>query len=337
MLSAATADNSADSVPVSTNWSGTLTLNHSTQTSGDLAINITSFKRHLAATNKSPKTIKSYLEACTQLAQFVKDKGMPLYLAELKREHVEHYIADQLERWTPATAANRYRSLRAFFKWAVEEGEISPDSSPMANMKVPKIPEKAVRVLTGDEITSLLAACKGSSFEARRDLAILRMFVTTGARRQEIATLRFDPENPLENDIDLDQGVARVLGKGGRDRLLPLDPRTIKALDRYLRIRARHPHNDMRWLWLGKKGRLTEDGLRQMLERRAEKAGLGHIHLHQLRHTFAHHWLLEGGSESDLMRIAGWKSQEMVRKYASSTAQERAIKASRRFGLGSRI
>ncbi len=310
---------------------------HSTQTSGDIAINITSFKRHLAATNKSPKTIKSYLEACTQLGQFVKDKGMPLYLAELKREHVEHYIADQLERWTPATAANRYRSLRAFFKWAVEEGEISPDSSPMANMKVPKVPEKAVRVLSKEEIDALLKVCRGTSFEERRDLAILRMFITTGARRQEIASLRYDPENPLENDVDLDAGVARVLGKGGRDRLVPLDPRTVKALDRYLRVRAKHSHNDMRWLWLGKMGRLTEDGLRQMLERRAAKAGLDHIHLHQLRHSFAHYWLADGGSESDLMRIAGWKSQEMVRKYASSTAQDRAIKASRRFGLGSRI
>jgi len=314
-----------------------LALNHSTQTSGDLAINITSFKRHLSAENKSAKTIKSYLEACTQLSEFLKSKGMPQYLSDIKREHVEHFINDLLEHRTPATAANRFRSLRAFFKWAIEEGEISAESSPMANMKVPKVPEKEVRVLTGDEISSLLAACRGAGFEARRDLAILRMFVTTGARRLEIATLRFDPENPLENDIDLDQGVARVLGKGGRDRLLPLDPRTVKALDRYLRVRARHPHSDMRWLWLGKKGQLTEDGLRQMLERRAEKAGLGHLHLHQLRHSFAHHWLVDGGSESDLMRIAGWKSQEMVRKYASSTAQERAIKASRRFGLGSRI
>jgi site-specific recombinase XerD len=337
VLSAATADNYSDSACRLTNWSGVLTLNHSTQTSGDLAINITSFKRHLSAENKSPKTIKSYLEACTQLSEFLKSKGMPQYLGDIKREHIEHYINDLLERRTPATAANRFRSLRAFFKWAIEEGEVSAESSPMANMKVPKVPEKEVRVLTGDEISSLLAACRGAGFEARRDLAILRMFVTTGARRLEIATLRFDPENQLENDIDLDQGVARVLGKGGRDRLVPLDPRTVKALDRYLRVRARHPHSDMRWLWLGKKGQLTEDGLRQMLERRAEKAGLGHLHLHQLRHSFAHHWLVDGGSESDLMRIAGWKSQEMVRKYASSTAQERAIKASRRFGLGSRI
>lgn len=309
----------------------------STDPTGDLAINITSFKRHLLASNKSPKTIKTYLEACTQLAMFVHEQGMPENLADLKREHVEHYIANQLEKWTPSTAANRFGGLRAFFKWAVEEGEISAESSPVAKMRAPKVPEKQVRVLAPDDITELLKACNGTGFEERRDLAIIRLFVTTGARRLEIANLRFDPGNPLENDIDLDEGVARVLGKGGRDRLVPLDPRTVKALDRYLRSRTKHTHSDMRWLWLGKKGRLTDDGVRQMLERRTAQAGLAHIHLHMLRHAFAHYWLADGGSESDLMKIAGWKSNEMVRRYASSTAQERAIKASRRFGLGSRI
>ena len=314
-----------------------MALKQSTDTAGDLAINITSFKRHLLASNKSPKTVKTYLEACMQLAQFVRERGMPVNLADLKREHVEHYIADQLEKWTPSTAANRYGGLRAFFKWAIEEGEISAELSPMVNMRSPKVPEKQVRVLAQEEISALLKACTGTGFEERRDLAILRLFVTTGARRLEIANLRFDPENPLENDIDLDAGVARVQGKGGRDRLVPLDPRTVKALDRYLRTRAKHPHSDMRLLWLGKRGRLTDDGLRQMLERRAAQAGLEHIHLHMLRHAFAHYWLADGGSESDLMKIAGWKSNDMVRRYASSTAQERAIKASRRFGLGSRI
>lgn len=181
---------------------------------------------------------------------------MPLNLADLRCEHVEHYIADQLERWTPTTAANRYRRLRAVFKWGVEEGEISSGASSMANMKVPEVPEEAVRVLSSEEITSLLGVCRGTGFEVRRDLAILSMFVTTGARRLEIANLRLDPDNPLENAVDLDSGVVRVLSKGGRDRLVPLDPRTIKALDRYLRVSARHPHTDMHWLWLGKKGRL---------------------------------------------------------------------------------
>jgi site-specific recombinase XerC len=96
-------------------------------------------------------------------------------------------------------------------------------------MKVPQVPEKAVWVLSREEITSLLGVCRSTGFEVRRDLAILRMFVTTGAGRLEIANLRLDPDNPLENDVDLGSGVVRVLSKGGRDRLVPLDPLTMKG------------------------------------------------------------------------------------------------------------
>ena len=137
--------------------------------------------------------------------------------------------------------------------------------------------------------------------------------------------------------MDLDQGIAVVQGKGNRERLVPLDPRTVKAIDRYIRLRSRHAQSDLEWLWIGPKGRLTEDGLRQMLDRRAEQAGLGHVHMHQFRHSFAHHWLASGGQETDLQRIAGWKSPEMLRRYAASTASERALQAARRVGIGAAI
>lgn len=96
-----------------------------------------------------------------------------------------------------------------------------------------------------------------STLRAPRDLAILRMFATTGARRAEIANLCYDPASAKENDLDLDMGAARVRGKAGRDRLVPLDPRTVKALDRYLRVRARHPHATLSALWPGRTGGLA--------------------------------------------------------------------------------
>ena len=304
---------------------------------GDLTVNIQSFLRHLKAEHKSPATISTYIDAANLFDEFLRVHGYTRLLAGIRAEHVELFITAQLELHSPATAANRYRSLQSFFKWALAEGEIEDANDPFRNLKSPKVPEKIVRIVPEDEIRKLLKACAGTGFQERRDLAILRIFVTTGARRSEVANLRVSPDDPLENDIDLDQGVARLMGKGARERMIPLDPKTVMAIDRYLRVRSKHKMAKLPFLWLGKKGRLTISGIRQLLERRCEKAGIPRIHVHQLRHSFAHDWLSSGGNESDLMRIAGWRSSQMVRRYASSAAEERAIKAAKRFGFGSRL
>jgi site-specific recombinase XerD len=80
-------------------------------------------------------------------------------------------------------------------------------------------------------------------------------------------------------------------------------------LDRYLRARERHRDTDAPWLWLGQRGQPTRWGVGQMLERRAAQAGIPNLHPHQPRQTFCHEWLAQGGSETDLMRLAGWKSR----------------------------
>jgi hypothetical protein len=103
--------------------------------------------------------------------------------------------------------------------------------------------------------------------------------------------------------------------KGCRERTLPFGRKAGEALDRYLRARARHKDAELPWLWLGKRGRLTEWGLVMMLRRRGAQAGLPGLHPHQFRHTFAHQWLAQGGTETDLMRIAGWKSRQMLQRY----------------------
>lgn len=287
-----------------------------------------SFQRSMRAGNRSPKTVKTYSEAVGQLGAFLAERGMPTDAAKVRREHVEAFVEDLLERWKPATANNRYRALDQFFKWLVGEGEMG--ASPMANMAPPTVPEQLVPVVSDDVVRALLATCAGNHFDDRRDAAIIRLFVDSGLRCSELVSLRLD-------DVDLDLEVAVVLGKGARPRSSPFGGKTTQALDRYLRVRRRHRHAGASWLWLGARGQMTDSGVRQMLERRCDLAGVERIHPHQLRHTFAHTWLAEGGSEGDLMRLAGWKSRQMLQRYGASAADERARAAHQAMKLGDRI
>jgi site-specific recombinase XerD len=298
-------------------------------------LTIRSYERYLTLKSRSPRTIQSYREAIEQLAAHHSGADV----LELDRRQVEDYLlaVQQLPKrragaTDSATAANRYRSLRAFYNWAVKVEELL-EVSPMVRIPEPGTgADRPPSVVPDDHLLRLLKACMGTDHDARRDTAMIRLWCEPGSPRvSEMCGITLD-------DLDLHHDLVTIRGKGNKIRTIPFGAKAGQALERYLRVRAKHRLARYRELWLGARDRaLSPSGAYQMLERRCDQAGIPRIHPHQLRHTAAHVWADSDGSEADAMALFGWSSPEMPRVYGRSAGVERAQRSARRRSLGDRL
>jgi integrase/recombinase XerC len=208
--------------------------------------------RSLRAANHPETTRYNYLLAAAQLGRYLAEHS-PDPDADaaaddptaLTRAHVETFQAWMIDTRSASTAVNKHKCLQQFFRFLLDENEIS--RSPMERVKQPKTRQKLIRVMPDEDTRKLLAACRGTGFTNLRDEALIRLYCNTGARLSEIGNLRVE-------DIDLNTDSVHLRGKGAKDRRVRFGPKTGRALSRYLRARAKHKGKDLPELWLSERG-----------------------------------------------------------------------------------
>ena len=283
------------------------------------------------------KTISTYVGPAKNLDRWMTASGIAgdftvADTALLNRYFREYY----LEHGQGGTHTLQRNLIQLFNFLEHERGFASPYSGDGLNRYAPvKGHPKTLSAEFIDDLLEVTGGGRARDFETARDHAIIRILRSEGIRRTELLgmvmhTLPADViRNPVFRLVPL-KG-ARAAGEG---RLVALAPASARALAIYLRARRNHPLADSDWVWLGTRGRgrFVGTGIRKMLIRRAEQAGYVGVTPHQFRHTFSDAWLKSGGSEGDLMRLNGWKSRQMVDRYADDVANQRALDAKRRKG-----
>jgi integrase/recombinase XerD len=249
-------------------------------------LDVERFLLHLAA-RRSPRTVDAYRRDLASLAAFRGGAVADTTLPELERWLAEMRAAGL----APSTIARRASAVRTFFRHLVLIGTRS--ENPAASLQLPRRPRRLPRALSPSEVERLIDAAVGTTPRALRDRALVELLYGAGLRVSEAVGLD-------RAGVDLDARIVRVLGKGDKERLVPLGRPAAEAVRRYLALgRA---HLDRRYrpeLFLNARGGpLTRAGAFLVLRRLAEKAGLepGRVHPHLLRHSFATH-LLEGGAD----------------------------------------
>lgn len=268
----------------------------------------------LARTRLAPRTVESYRRDLEHVTAWL---GRPLGTTDV--EELERYLAElRAAGLSNATLARRLASLRGFFRHQQLLG--TRKDNPAASLGSPRRIRRLPRTLSAAEAERLVEAARGATPRDLRDAALVELLYGSGLRISEALGLE-------EGAVDLDDRLVRCVGKGGKERVVPLGRRAAEALRRYL-ARGR-PFLDRRHrpeLFLNARGGpLTRAGAFLILRRLAERAGLepGRVHPHLLRHSFATH-LLEGGADlRSVQEMLGHADLQTTELYTHVTDRRR--------------
>ncbi|GKS56645.1 tyrosine recombinase XerC [Nitrospira sp.] len=295
----------------------------------------------------SPETIRNYGSDLQQILRFLRgDQAIPVpRVASLTLERIRAYLAWLDRRGEKAsTLARKVATLRSFFRFLAHTGR--QVDNPAVLVRTPKLPRPLPKVLSKDDATALMDGPQGVGVEARRARAILETLYSTGARVSELVAVDV-------GDIDWQNGLIRLSGKGRRQRIVPIGDMALEALRIYLRPRDAGGGDRSRPRGVGapifcnqRGGRLTARSVARIVSRYSAASSGGRISPHTLRHSFATHLLDEGADLRAIQELLGHAALATTQRYTHvatdqllavyDRAHPRAIRGSGGRGAGAK-
>ena len=294
----------------------------------DLRTLFDGFTIHLQAAGRRPTTITWYDKHMRRFFAWLDQEEIPASPDQITALRIRKFIAHQqndVQAWesnsyvptqerglSSTYISSSVRALRAWFNWMQQEEYIR--DNPMDKVKTPKEQQRLIEPLELDEIKRLLKAIQGTSANAARNRAIVLTLLDCGLRVSELCALDVD-------DVDLTGGWVRVReGKGWKERKVPIGGALRRALWQYSKMRPQPMGGNKRFF-------LTEDGwqlpterVRKMLIHYGHKAEVENVHPHRFRHSFALHFLRNGGDALTLRMLLGHTTLQMVSRYVQLAA-----------------
>ncbi|MEM7434676.1 MAG: tyrosine recombinase XerC [Myxococcota bacterium] len=282
-----------------------------------LKVQIDAFAQYLADERRSsPRTVETYIRDLRSFADFVREQELPADANQLDVVALRGFLSRLFASNQSSTLAKKVSAIRSFYRFLLKRGLV--DKNPAAGLRSPKVAKPLPRFLTvGQALSVVDAPPKSPSSDPRlsvRDRAILETLYATGVRVGELAAMNV-------SDVDPRSSSARVMGKGGKERVVPVGRSMLDAFDAYLPVRlgllsnAKAP--DAEALWLSKRGgRLSIRQVQNVVRRYgALGAGRGDLHPHAMRHTCATHLLDAGADLRAIQELLGHASLSTTQRY----------------------